>query len=173
MGFGLSAVRLLVGQSLADHSLDRFNRPLGIGDFKRRTLIVPEIELGKVPLQMLLRNMMVRAGDAALKDGEVRLDDVGVSIAANVFLDAVIDRLMARKVAVHMPVLASSSVTSVDFLSICAMRIGRSVLVLTLGTCSERTLPLRSTRAKAISLPIPPTALVRLPRCLFFSLPPI
>jgi len=46
---------------------------------------------------MLLADMMVRAIDAALQDGEVALNRVGVCTTANALASAVIDRLMLLK----------------------------------------------------------------------------
>ncbi len=89
-------MRYLVGQSLADHSLHRLGCPLGVGNFKHLALVVPKIELCQIPLQMLLRNMVICASDPALKNGEIRLNGIGVRITANVFLNAVVDGLMPR-----------------------------------------------------------------------------
>ena len=51
--------------------------------------VVAKIELTEVALQVLLADVMVRAGDAALQDRKVILNRVRMpEAAANVFLDA-------------------------------------------------------------------------------------
>lgn len=52
---------------------------------------VAEVEFRKVPLQVLFGNVLVDTINTTLEDAEVSLDGVGVDIAANVFLGAVVD----------------------------------------------------------------------------------
>ena len=64
-------------------------------DAKRRTLVIAKVEFGKVALQMLLADVVIRSDDAPFEDREVALNRVGVSIAAHVFIGAVVDRFVA------------------------------------------------------------------------------
>lgn len=67
-GFGLSAVNAaLIRQPLPDDALNRLGRALGIGNVKRRALIVPEVEFAQIPLKVLLRDMMIRTHHATLE----------------------------------------------------------------------------------------------------------
>lgn len=99
-------MRLFVGHSLADHTLNRLGGAMRIGDFQCHPLVVPKVKLGKVTLQMLLRDVVIGSGDPALEDRKIALDRIRVRLAANVFTRAMVDRLM-REVAVHVAVLAS------------------------------------------------------------------
>jgi hypothetical protein len=55
------------------------------------------VVLSKIPLEVLLRNVMVNAVNTALHDRKVSLYSVGMHITTNVFADAVIDRVMQTK----------------------------------------------------------------------------
>ena len=68
---GTGSVSLLIGQPLAHDTSNRLDRAFGVGHFKRLPLIVPEIELRKVTLQVLLAHMVIRAGNPALEGGEI------------------------------------------------------------------------------------------------------
>lgn len=61
-------MRLLIGKTLAFGSSDRLRGAFRIGHTKRGTLVVAEIKLCQIPLQMSLRDMVIRAGDATLQD---------------------------------------------------------------------------------------------------------
>ena len=54
-------------------------------------MIIPEIELGQVAVQVLLRAMLIDALHAALEDAEVALDRIGMNGTINVLADAVSD----------------------------------------------------------------------------------
>lgn len=103
---GFFSVSRSIGEPLADDTLEGIGRPFGIVHAKGNPVVVSEVELGKVAVQMLLADMVEGAGDAALQDREVTLDGVGVNVATDIFLDAVVDGLMAE-VPVHMAVLPS------------------------------------------------------------------
>ena len=53
--------------------------------------VVADVDLRQIPMQMLLTAVLVDASEAALEDRKVALDRVGVSIAAHVFRDGMID----------------------------------------------------------------------------------
>src|SRR4051812_2990686 len=101
-------MRLFVGHALANDAPDCLHRALGVGDSKRRALVVAEIELGKVALQMLCTDVVINAGDAALHDREITLNRVRVCITADVLTDAVIDELMTGP----LPANASATVVA-------------------------------------------------------------
>lgn len=77
-----------MGDAFADHTAHSLHGPLRIADIEHGALVVPEIELGKVPLQILRADMMVHAVDAAIQDREIALDGVRVRVAPNIFLNA-------------------------------------------------------------------------------------
>jgi hypothetical protein len=60
-------------------------------------LVVPEIEFGKIPLQMLLADVVIYADDAALQDPKVSFRRVRVGIAPHILFDRMIDRGVARE----------------------------------------------------------------------------
>ncbi len=134
---------------------------LRILDAEGRPLIVAEVELGKVALQVLLREMVVGAHDPALEDREVALNGVRVNVAAHVLADAVIDRTAALELAAKRFATAPSSVMTAVAASICSLMMGLRFFAVTDGTWCERTLPPRSTSENTASLPTPPV-----PRCL-------
>ena len=88
-----------------------------------RPLIVPKIELRKITLQMLRTDMMVGPSNPPLEDRKITLNRIGVSIAANIFANAMIDGLVASK---FPPTRGppSSLMTCVSAL-ICACKMGR------------------------------------------------
>lgn len=57
-------------QALADYALERPSGALGIIDAQPRALVVAEVEFAEIALQVLLGNVMVCPGDAALEDAE-------------------------------------------------------------------------------------------------------
>ena len=58
-------------------------------------VVVAEIKFGRITLEMLFADMVERADDPALEDGEITLDRVGVRVPANIF-----SRLMVHGVMV-------------------------------------------------------------------------
>ena len=79
-----------VGKTLARESLDR---PIGASEIIEPGLdpvAVAEIELGQIPLQVGLAHMLLNAIDAALQDGEIAFDGIGVSVVPHVFLGFVV-----------------------------------------------------------------------------------
>lgn len=78
-----------IGQPLAFGASEGEIGPLNVVNAKSRPVAVAEIELGKIPLKMGWRDMLIHAIDAALQDGEVTFDSVGIDFTAHVFLGAV------------------------------------------------------------------------------------
>ena len=61
----------------AAESVDRSRH---IIDPERSPVVVAEIKFGKVPVKVLLANMVVSADDPALQDTEVAFDSVGMRV---------------------------------------------------------------------------------------------
>ena len=78
--------------------------PLLIAHTKRDPLVVAEIELGQIPLQMLLADVEIAAMNSALQNRIVILDSVGVRLAANIFAHAVSDRFVTGKLHADLDV---------------------------------------------------------------------
>jgi hypothetical protein len=88
---GVSLVRRSICQTLPDDALHGFFHAHLVGDAKGLTFIIPVVELGKISFQVLLADVVVHAVDAALEDRKIPFNRVGVSIAAHVLANAVID----------------------------------------------------------------------------------
>lgn len=58
--------------------------PLCVIDAKSHTVVIPEVELDKVAVEVVLCAVLIDALHAALEDGEVALNSVGVDDAADV-----------------------------------------------------------------------------------------
>ena len=71
------------------------------------TAIVAEIELGEIPVKVLLGAVLVGSAHTALEDREPVLDGVGMHVAANVFLARVLDALVTGKHAIHAVIEAA------------------------------------------------------------------
>jgi hypothetical protein len=69
-----------IGEHLADYVSHEFRGALTLGHAKLGVLVVTEteIEFGYVAPQVLLRNLVIRPGDAAFQDRKIILDRVGV-----------------------------------------------------------------------------------------------
>ena len=102
---GTGSVSFFVGQPLSHDTRNCFNRALSVSYLQRPPLVISEIELRKITLQVLLAHMVIGAGDPPLEDGEVTLNSIRMSFAANVLTDPVIDDLMPE-ILVHVAVLA-------------------------------------------------------------------
>src|SRR5260370_34835105 len=60
--------------------------------------VVPKIKFRKIPLEVLLAHMVIGADDPAFENSEIPFNRVGMSVAANVFPDGMISRMVMRKV---------------------------------------------------------------------------
>jgi hypothetical protein len=101
----LDATRRRIGQSLALDADERAISPSYIIDTQRDPVLVPEVELGGVPMQMGFGDVEVAPVDPALEDRKVIFDRVGVpEVGANVFLRAVVDRAMPSKLSANGPI---------------------------------------------------------------------
>lgn len=113
------ATSCFIGQPLALGADDGEIGALGVVNAKLDAVAVPEIELTEIPLQVGFGDVLINAVDAALEDRKVALDGVGVGVAPDVFLGAVVDglvrsevpadagidrRLVAHEAAVHVGV---------------------------------------------------------------------
>ena len=76
-------------------------------------MVVPEIELGRVAMQMRCAHMEITAIDAAFEDGEEVLDRVGVpELCADIFLGRMVDRAVASELRAAYCVVPGSSISS-------------------------------------------------------------
>ena len=82
-------MRLSVSQPLANSTFERPVGPIRIVHAQLHPVVVPKVELREVAVQVLLAAVLVGALHAALEDGEVALDGVGVDDAAHVLALAV------------------------------------------------------------------------------------
>ena len=162
-GFGGFVTRFFVGQSLAD---DASNSPLGtlnIIDAERGPIAVAEIELGGVAVQMPFLAMLIDADHAALKHAEKSLDGIGMRVATNVFLDAMVNAFMAGELLADVAVGAQLVGHQV------ALGVGvRKHDLAKLGGSNvfggiDRARPPRSTRVTIGILPLYPRDLPRQP----------
>jgi len=67
-------------------------------------LVVAEIELGEIPLQVLLADVMIDSVDTALQDREIPFNGIGVRIAANIFFGGMVDGLVTGEALVGFQV---------------------------------------------------------------------
>ena len=95
--YGLSVVSLPVGQSLSDDALNGPFGSLNVVYAQPDPIGIAEIELREIAVQMLLFAVLVDAFHATLENRVVALDGVGVDVAANVFVNGVVDGFMAGK----------------------------------------------------------------------------
>ena len=94
-----------IGEPLA---LGPYERPIGAGlivDAEPNSVVVPEIELGRVAMQVRLADVEVAAVDPALEDREVVFGGVGVpKRTPHVFLRGVINGTVPRELAPDRPI---------------------------------------------------------------------
>jgi hypothetical protein len=87
-----------VGEPLALAAHDRARGALLVSDAKRLASVVPEVEFGKVVVQVLLVAMLVDAAHAALEHREEAFDGVGGHVAPRIFLLGVVHGLVGHEV---------------------------------------------------------------------------
>ena len=68
-----------IGEAFAGDALDRTFGALCIGDVKRGTVGIPEIEFGQISMKMLASAMLVDALHAAFEDAEKALDGLSMN----------------------------------------------------------------------------------------------
>src|SRR3546814_18719640 len=94
--------------TLAHNALHGANRPHSVVHPVRHAIVVPEIELRKIPVQVLLRAVLIHALHAALEDGERALDRVRVDqrvFVIDVLALAVAGEAMAGEVQAEVPIV--------------------------------------------------------------------
>lgn len=99
-----------VHQSLSDYTTKGGFGASRIVHPKRNTVLLAEIELGKITVQMALAGVLIGALHAAFKDAEEALDRVGVDrpvLKVNVFLLTVAHYAMLRKALIQIVIMAS------------------------------------------------------------------
>lgn len=104
-----------MGESLADDAAQGSFRALWVTDLKRNTMIIPEVKFCKIPLQVLLADVVINAVDAALQNREASFDVIGVSVATYIFLDRVVDCLVTGEALAHAQIDAALVSTQVRF----------------------------------------------------------
>ena len=67
-----------IGETLANDALERLVGTCAVVHTERNPVVVPEIELGKVAIQMLPAAMLINAGHSALEDAEEAFDGVAL-----------------------------------------------------------------------------------------------
>src|SRR3546814_20959744 len=95
-----------LGEALALDAFQGLVHALHVLDTKGSALVVAEIELRQIALQVGRANMVVGAIDAALEQGAVAINGVGVGVAAHVLVNAVLDALMVGELWAEAAVLA-------------------------------------------------------------------
>lgn len=60
---------------------------------------MPKVELGKIAVQVLLRDVMERPGDPTLENAKIAFNRVCVHVTAHIFAGRVIDLVAAEDVA--------------------------------------------------------------------------
>lgn len=94
----LPSMSCFIGQSLASEARYRDSGSLRVIDTELGAGVHAKIELGQVPIKVLLVHMLVDTNKAALEDREEPLKGIGVNVAASPFVLGVIDRMMLRLV---------------------------------------------------------------------------
>src|SRR5215831_17666338 len=80
-----------VSKPLAGSATQRAIGAFFIVDPERHSVVMPKIELGQIPMQMMLGHVVVDADDAALEHAEIAFRGVGVpEVGANVLLGRMI-----------------------------------------------------------------------------------
>jgi len=89
-----------VSKPLAGSATQRAIGAFFIVDPERHSVVMPKIELGQIPMQMMLGHVVVDADDAALEHAEIAFRGVGVPEGgANVLLGRMIHGAMPGKLA--------------------------------------------------------------------------
>ncbi len=84
-------VRLSIHQALALGAAKQGFGALYIANPEGGTGVVPEVKFAQVAMQMGFADMVKRAEDAALQNGEMALNGVRVNIVADVLANGMID----------------------------------------------------------------------------------
>ena len=87
-----------IGEALPNRATQRPLCPVKIVHAKGNAVGVAEIKLTQISVQMLLSAMLVNALHAAFEDRIVAFHSVGGDVAANIFLGAVVDGIVAQEV---------------------------------------------------------------------------
>ena len=88
LGIAHFLVRRSIGQALTNDAAHHLGSALFVVDATGNAIVIPEIELRKVAVQVLLITVLVDALHATLKDRKIAFQGVGVGIAANVRVGA-------------------------------------------------------------------------------------
>jgi hypothetical protein len=94
-----------IGEPFTLGTNDRAIGAFQIIDAKRDAMIVPEIEFGRVAMQVRFADVEIAAVNPAFEDRKEILDRVGMpERGADIFLGRVIDRSVARELATDRPI---------------------------------------------------------------------
>lgn len=104
--YGQSAKSLPISEPFADDTLNGASGTLYIIYAQPNTIATAEIKFRKIPVQVFLLAMLVDAFHAPFEDRIVTLDGIGVDVAANVLVIAVLHGSVASKGAADVLVVA-------------------------------------------------------------------
>jgi hypothetical protein len=86
-----------VGEPLATTATDCNGRALTVIDAKPRAGVVPEIELGQVPLEMLAVDVLIGADQPALEDRKEAFEGVGMNVIPRPLVFGVVNAFVSLK----------------------------------------------------------------------------
>jgi hypothetical protein len=98
---------LAADQALAFHPFHSGDGPINVAASESDAVIIPEIELGQITMQVFFLAVLIDAIHAAFENRERALDGVRVNVAANVFLDRVLDRFVGGEVSIRAGIEAA------------------------------------------------------------------
>ena len=98
----------MIGEPLADDTGQELVGALGVIDAERHTIAVPEIELGQIPIQVVMAAMLIDTLHATFEDREKALDGVGMDSAiqaGNVLAVHVLDDTVTGEILAQVVIL--------------------------------------------------------------------
>lgn len=98
----LGAVSPSISESLTFDNLRGADRIIAL---KCRAGVVAEVKFATIAIQVRRADVVISAGDAALQDREINPDRIGMNIATNLLINAVVDDLVAAEFLAHVMVL--------------------------------------------------------------------
>ena len=118
MNFSRSSVRRRIGQALAFEPGKRDVAALHIIDAKLGAGVLPEIELGQIPIKMLGVDVLVHADDTALEDREKTFERIGMHVATRPFVLGMVNGFMFRRAGKleHRRAIAHQSAALIEVL---------------------------------------------------------
>jgi hypothetical protein len=87
----------LIGKSLADDTFKRAFGARSVINTEFYTIRITEIKFGQISVQMALAAVLIDTAHAAFKDRIIPFDGVSVNVSTAIFMQAVVNALMARE----------------------------------------------------------------------------